>query len=248
VVIGADVEGLFPSLPDVEVAVICYNAIMSSGINFESIDFHKAGKYVAMHLTKEEQAISPLARVLPRRTAKGGVRPGVSSDPRKDDGWEFPKVERTELEERMLVAMAVEIGIVAMMNTHQYSFDGKTVLQKAGGPIGLRATCAVARVVMNTWDTRWLERVENNNIRILTGVRYMDDIRIFARAIREGWRWRDGALYYCDTWKNEDQMAGTSSTARTARVMVDIMDSIMEFLNFTIEIGEDFADGMQEQP
>jgi hypothetical protein len=84
VVIGADVKSLYPSLPDVEVAMICYEAILKSGIRFDGIDFQKAGKYVAMHLTKEEQALSPLSAVLPRRTAKGGVRPGVSADPRKD--------------------------------------------------------------------------------------------------------------------------------------------------------------------
>ena len=85
VVVGADVKSLYPSLPDVEVAVICYKAIMRSGIKFEGINFRMAGKYVAMHLSKEEQAMSPLAGVLPRRTARGGVRPGVSADPRKDE-------------------------------------------------------------------------------------------------------------------------------------------------------------------
>jgi hypothetical protein len=39
----------------------------------------------------------------------------------------------------------------AVMNTQQYSFNGQTFLQKAGGPIGLRATCAIARVVMKVW-------------------------------------------------------------------------------------------------
>ena len=61
VVVGADVKSLYASLPDVEVAVICYNAIMKSGLKFEGINFRTAGKYVAMHLTKEEQAMSPLA-------------------------------------------------------------------------------------------------------------------------------------------------------------------------------------------
>ena len=98
----------------------------------------------------------------------------------------------------MLIAMAVQIGIIAIMNTHQYSFNGKTFLQKAGGPIGLRATCAVARVVMNAWDLRWLEKVEDNQVRIITGVRYMDDILLFTRAIKAGWRWWDGSLRFTE--------------------------------------------------
>ena len=132
------------------------------------------------------------------------MRPGVSSNPDNDEFWTFSRNSRTDFEERMIVAMAVQIGIIAVMNTHQYSFNGKTFLQKAGGPIGLRATCAIARVVMNTWDTRWLEKLEVNGIRIKTGVRYMDDIRIFAHAIRAGWRWWDDSLCYCEEWRLEE--------------------------------------------
>ena len=69
---GADVEGLYPNLSDTEVAQICFEAIMNSNIKFEDIDYQKAGKFVAMQLTEDEQRRSPLARVLPRR--KTGVR------------------------------------------------------------------------------------------------------------------------------------------------------------------------------
>jgi hypothetical protein len=53
VVTGADVEGLYPSLSDIEAAIIVYEAIMNSGNRFESINYHTAGKYVAMHMTEE---------------------------------------------------------------------------------------------------------------------------------------------------------------------------------------------------
>ena len=94
---------------------------------------------------------------------------------------------------------------------------------------------------MNAWDLRWLEMAEDNQIRIITGVRYMDDIRIFTRAIREGWRWWEGTLCYTEQWRIEDQKDGISSTAKTVRVLVAIMD-VYEFLGFTPEIGEDFTD------
>ena len=160
--------------------------------------------YVAMHMTREEVNTSPLARVLPRRTAKGGARPGVRADPRNMEHWRFPSGEMTKLEERTLVGMAVQIGVLAMMNTHQYTFNGKTYLQLAGGPIGLRATCAVARVVMNVWDARWLEMMKENNIKIKGGCRYMDDIRIIIASIKAGWRWIDDELRFCKAWEEED--------------------------------------------
>ena len=38
----------------------------------------------------------------------------------------------------------------------------------------------------------------------------------------------DGKLCFCEEWKLEDHRTRTSSKARTARVMVDIMSSIWD--------------------
>ena len=107
--------------------------------------------YIAINLSKTEQRLSPLYRLLPRRWSKGGSRPAPVD---KDDHWVFPDVELTNLEKRIIVATMVQIGVLVMFNTHVYSFNGEMFLQKAGGPIGLRSTCAVDRITMNEWDTR----------------------------------------------------------------------------------------------
>jgi hypothetical protein len=122
----------------------------------------------------------------------------VSSAVDNEDNWEFPVVEYTENEKRIILATIVQIGVLVIMNTHLYSFDGKIFIQQAGGPIGLRATCAVARVTMNEWDARWLETMERNNVDIKKGERYMDDIRAILCSLRMGWRWWEGGLWYCD--------------------------------------------------
>ena len=57
VIIGADVEGLYPALRDLEVAAICYQAVIESDITFDSIDYRKLGIYLAMNLTAEEAMI-----------------------------------------------------------------------------------------------------------------------------------------------------------------------------------------------
>ena len=92
-------------------------------------------------MNKTDQRLSPLWRVLPRRTSRGGVRPGVTADPDNEEHWYFPEVELTELEKRMIVATVVKIGVLVMMYTHIYTWDGETYLQRAGGPIGLRSCC-----------------------------------------------------------------------------------------------------------
>ena len=80
VVVGADVEALYPSLTDIEVAEICYEAVMASKVKFENINYQRAGMYVAMNMFKTDQRLSPLWRILPRRNSKGVVRPGMTSN------------------------------------------------------------------------------------------------------------------------------------------------------------------------
>ena len=72
----------------------------------------------------------------------------------------LPWAELTDHEKRMIVATIVK------MNTQIYTWNGETFIQTAGGPIGLRSTCAVARVVMNEWDAKWMEMCVENNIKV----------------------------------------------------------------------------------
>ena len=242
VIIGADVQALYPSLADVEVAILCYDAVMKSSIRFDNINYRKASQYIAMNLTKEEQTLSNLQRVLPIRTAKGGVRPCVSAKTDNEENWRFPLVEYTDLEKKRMIATIVQIGVLVMMNTHLYSFNGKTFIQQGGGPIGLRSTCAVARVVMNEWDAKWMEKLEENNVKVRKSERYMDDIRAFLKALKEGWRWFEGGFWFCEAWRNEDINSGKSNCKRTGDALLGSMNDIMNFLVFTLEIHEDFED------
>ena len=96
---------------------------------------------------------------------------------------------------------------------------------------------------MNEWDTRWMELCKNNNIKLRRKNRYMDDIRAFLKALRLGWRWVGGHLCWTKSWEKEDEESGLSASRRTALVLVAMMNDIFPFLNFTIELGEDFVDG-----
>ena len=125
---------------------------MNSEVDFQNVNYRKARQYIAMCLSKEEQLVSPLKRVLPRRTSKGGTRPGVTASPENEENWSFPEVELTKQEKRTIIATVVQIGVLTMMNTHVYEFNAEIFLQRVGGPIGLRSTCAEARVTMSHWD------------------------------------------------------------------------------------------------
>ena len=96
---------------------------------------------------------------------------------------------------------------------------------------------------MNEWDAKWLDLCASNNIKVRKGKRYMDDIRAFLNSLKMGWRWTDGGLAYTRTWESEDRMSGLSASRRTGNVLLAMMNSVFPFLNFTLELGEDFADG-----
>ena len=63
---------------------------------------------------------------------------------------------------RRLVAMVLSIGVKAVMQTHYYQCDGKKYLQGEGGPIGLRLTGTVCRIVMDRWLRKMkIKMIEN---------------------------------------------------------------------------------------
>ena len=137
---------------------------------------------------------------MPVRRKRKGTRPGVTgagprgATDRDEVQWVFPRVKLTELEKKRVMAEVMRLAVEVMYNTHIYSFGGKFYKQKEGGPIGLRSTCALARVVMARWDIKWKERMEKNNLEIGGDGRYVDDARVFLYPVRAGWRWEQDGL------------------------------------------------------
>ena len=184
VLIGSDVAALYPSLVADLVGKTVYAAVMESDIKWEGIDYCEAVRYIALNTSAEESNRSRLRMILPRRRWKTGSRPCVKGvgpqGPGRGDTeqWVFPEgVTLTDRERKMTVATVIKIGVEKMMNTHIYTFGDKFYLQKKGGPIGLRSTCAAARVVMSAWDVKWQQRVMDVNICLEDALRYMDDSR-----------------------------------------------------------------------
>ena len=203
-IVGSDVAALYPSLDAVEVARIVYQAIMETEVKFAGIDYMEACRLIALTSTEQECRLSKLKRILPIRRSKNGTRPGITGeDPMgpevgSQDQWKFPPLPNglTSLEKKMVLATVMQKNVLALFKTHTYSFSGKFFLQIKGGPIGLRSTCCVAKMIMIWWDQKFLEVVKKNNLQIIDSARYMDDVRVWLRAIRLGWRWLDGQLVY----------------------------------------------------
>ena len=134
VIVGSDVEALYPSLEDTEVAEIVFNAIMDTDVKFDGIDYLEGVRYIALNSTAQECKKSELRRVLPVRRHVNGTRPGVTGDgpmgaERGDqEQWNFPRVELTEREKRLIVATVVKIAVLVLFRTHLYTFGGRFFL------------------------------------------------------------------------------------------------------------------------
>ena len=135
------------------------------------------------------------------------------------------------------IATVVEIVTKAMFEKHYYSFGGKIYHQRGGGPIGLRGTCAVARVTMQMFDLNWKMRLDEADITTWLLVRYMDDARAFLPPFQPGWRYGTHGLEYSLRWAMED--VDISPTERTKRVLSQTMEGVEQFLSFTFETCED---------
>ena len=131
VIIGSDVEALYPSLEGQRVAMIVYEAILRSKVKWQKIDYMEATRYIALNWTAEQCRSSKLRRVLPTRRGKTGVRPGLRGEgpmgkERGDqEQWRFPPVKLTEEEKREIVATVIMISTKFMFESHFYTFSGK---------------------------------------------------------------------------------------------------------------------------
>ena len=146
-----------------------------------------------------------------------------------------------EEEKKEIVATVVSLATKVMFRQHFYKFAGNVYHQQEGGPIGLRGTCAIARVVMQLFDVRWKNKLSKAGLTVWLIARYMDDIRCLLPPIRAGWRWVAGGMQYCKKWELEDTKL--SSTEVTRRALGASMNEVTQYLSFTTEVGEEFEGG-----
>ena len=130
-----------------------------------------------------------------RRRFKHGTRPGLTgagpmgAECDDENQWEFRgEVHLTEQDKKRVMAEVMRLAVELMFSTHVYSFGGRCYKQREGGPIGLRSTCALARVVMGRWDMKWKEKVKSCNIKVEDDGRYVDVAWVFMFARRASWR------------------------------------------------------------
>ena len=245
-IIGFDVNALYPSLDWGNTEKIIWESIMDSNIQWDEVDIMEGCRYIALNWDGDKCRTSSLRRILPVRRARTGVRPGLRGagplgpEVHDQEQWKFPDVVITEEERREVIATVVAIAVKELFSNHLYTFGNKIYRQSSGGAIGLRATCAIARVTMNVWDKLWRGKLKDLNLRQEVYTRYMDDGRSLIHPVRPGWRIDDdGKLKFKVEWEQDDK--NFSPTERTKKVLEGSMKGVMEGIELTMETKEDFG-------
>ena len=253
VLIGGDVVSLFPSLLAADSGRIVREATMKiakeSDLKIHGLDYREMATYVRMNMKDSEIKVRKLDKIVPRRKYKHGPQPGMTGDQatkKKESDVEerfvHPVREATEDEQLNLFATALEIAVKFMFSNHIYSFGGRNYLQSKGGPIGLRATMCISRLIMGEWGDKMRKIMEDSKIKTYLEALYVDDLRYVLSCLPVGWRWekKEKKFIFQEDWKKEDEDSGLSNRSRMARETCAAMNSVYPFLQFTVETEEDY--------
>ena len=94
-------------------------------------------------------------------------------------------MELTKIEKMMIAARVMKIAVLVLFRSHVYTCGGRFFLQKKGGTIGLRSTCAVALLVIQWCYEQWLKLMARSNLYSVAKARYMDDLNAWLYAEME---------------------------------------------------------------
>ena len=114
--------------------------------------------------------------------------------------------------------------------------------QKQGGPIGHRLVQKLARVVMDEWERRFLKLAKENGIELFMFSKYVDDINMILEELKLGMRWDGQKIVWTVEAEQEDKQNNHPGDQRTMKVMADMSNSIISFLNFIPEVGSSQTD------
>ena len=132
-VFSMDVKALYPSLKAKVVAKEVSKVFLELDLKVE-VDDHQLGLYLVLVVGREELVRQGLGHITPTRRHTTGTAPSITTAEVSGGTAcesKFIRVKRTPttLQRRKMVALALEQGILATMQSHSYRFHGKTYLQ-----------------------------------------------------------------------------------------------------------------------
>ena len=134
IITGFDVESMYPNLRDIDVACLVRETVLHSDINFEGFDYLKALCYLRIVAGPEILRAAGLAKHIPKwRGDKVDALRVTGTSGKKMEGWIHSPHYLSKVDERRILGLVLEVGILVAMGSHCYEFGGKFYLQTRGG-------------------------------------------------------------------------------------------------------------------
>ena len=236
IMVGCDVVGLYPNLDPICVAELTAQAVKKSNVKFSAVNYSFLIIYLTLTLGSDQMQRLGLGRFIPKNKGKENIRSLAASQNRNLENWEFENVKLDDTDRRNLVALMLQVMVLLLTSTTCYRFGGKIYKQTDGLGIGLRASAAIARLVMVTWDHTWGALHRRLGLVVLLFCRYVDDVRVLLKPIAKGWRWTDAG------WAYSAQDDIRTPYERTLEELNKSLDFVWSFMKFTTEGENDFND------
>ena len=172
----------------------------------------------------------------------------VATDGNGSGESRFADQERrpNEEERKLMFSLALQEAIRTVMSHHVYSLTNQTLIQSNGGPIGLKLSGAVGKIFMVSWGRRFKDALRTATIafpafQMHLHKLYVDDHLQVAEELPLGARFVDGEVVIVEERVNEDrEVAGDM---RTAKVLLDVANSVCPFTTMTIEVPSESPTG-----
>ena len=161
----------------------------------------------------------------------------------QEEAWLFPG-ELPPQQRKKIIGKVLEVAVRTTFRNHIYMYGNKLYRQLKGGPIGLRLTGVVARLVMDQWAKLFLSTLANNNIMVYLFRKYVDDVNLALSLARPGLRWeRDMDGTYKLKWDKDTEtrdLQGEKSAEeakeRTMRLMGEVASLLVPGISFMVDL------------
>ena len=178
---------------------------------------------------------------------QGGKKGNNNKDKeKKNEGSKWkdtdPEKDLSEEHKRKLLSIVVKIAIINIFANHVYQFGGRIYKQILGGPIGLRLTSMIARIVIDAWSKQFLKKLLEVGFNIHAFMKYVDYVNIIIGKKDRRLKWgEDGKLVREQEGPVDSKIEETTDEATTMKLIREAADSIIPWLKFTTDLPEDHA-------
>ena len=154
IILSMDVKSLYPSIKKAVAKKAIEDILKNTDLDILNTNWWEAVKFVFVTVSQQEISDKGLSEVIPSRAKKA---PRLNIDclqNNEDDEIKWRRAPRlpSDNEKRTILALVLSVLVDFVMSNYIYKVGDTIHLQTDGGPMGLKLTGAIARMVMMLFD------------------------------------------------------------------------------------------------